>query len=165
MSNLNIVEILQIGVIGLGFLLALLSYRLLSQEMKLEGLRPQLIRAIYVFMTFSVVLCVIGLVSQLFPVVKQEPVEGGIRIVAVEPGYTFSENKVGVKVHSVSNLGESVEASIYAPNENSAPSRSYRKGEVIPMSAYGDTKHELVFVEGSGPKEWATFVLREVKGK
>ncbi len=36
MENLNIVEILQVGVIGLGFLLAFMAYRLLSQEMKLK---------------------------------------------------------------------------------------------------------------------------------
>ena len=64
MENLNLVEILRVGVVGLGFLLALLSYRLLLEEQKKEIERPGILKAIYVFMSFSVVLTLIGLVSE-----------------------------------------------------------------------------------------------------
>jgi len=63
-KGLNIVEILQIGVIGLGFLLALLAYHLLTKEQKQKVPRTNIIRSIYVFMFFSIVLCLIGVFSQ-----------------------------------------------------------------------------------------------------
>lgn len=63
----NIVQVLQVGVIGLGFLLALMAYRLLSQEMMRDESRPSIMRAIYVFMCFSIVLCGIGVASQFLP--------------------------------------------------------------------------------------------------
>lgn len=63
-ENINVVDILQIGVIGLGFLLAVLSYHLLTKEQKQHTPRPNIINSIYVFMGFSLVLCVIGIFSQ-----------------------------------------------------------------------------------------------------
>ncbi|MFQ5770843.1 MAG: hypothetical protein ACE5HX_09925, partial [bacterium] len=62
----NVVEILGYGVIGLGFLLAFLAYRLLGKEQNKDKPRPALIRAIYVFMAFSVVLSLIGFASEFF---------------------------------------------------------------------------------------------------
>lgn len=64
-EGMNVVQILQIGVIGLGFLLAVLSYHLLTKEQSQETPRSVIIKPIYVFMFFSVVLCVIGLISQI----------------------------------------------------------------------------------------------------
>lgn len=63
-EDMNVVQILQIGVIGLGFLLAVLSYHLLTKEQKQDAPRSVIIKSIYVFMFFSVVLCVIGMFSQ-----------------------------------------------------------------------------------------------------
>jgi len=63
-NDMNVVQILQIGVMGLGFLLAVLSYHLLTKEQKQEAPRSVIIKSIYVFMFFSVVLCVIGMLSQ-----------------------------------------------------------------------------------------------------
>ena len=65
LENLNIYDILGYGVIGLGFLLAALAYKLLSEEQKKEP-RPSIIKAIYTFMVFSVVLCIIGFAAQVF---------------------------------------------------------------------------------------------------
>jgi len=64
LDGLKVVEILQIGVIGLGFLLAFLAYHLLTKEQRQDNPRPIIIRSIHVFMTFSVVLCLIGVLSQ-----------------------------------------------------------------------------------------------------
>lgn len=64
MQNLDVVQILGLGVIGLGFLLALLAYWLLRQEQARENPNPAVLRAIYLFMGFSIVLCLIGIVSQ-----------------------------------------------------------------------------------------------------
>jgi hypothetical protein len=64
MNSLDIVQILRIGVIGLGFFLAYFSYRLLSKEQKKEKPRSSVIRAVYIFMAFSVALCLIGIYSQ-----------------------------------------------------------------------------------------------------
>lgn len=63
-KGLDIVEILQIGVIGLGFLLALLAYHLLTKEQKQKVPRTNILRSIYVFMFFSIALCLIGVFSQ-----------------------------------------------------------------------------------------------------
>jgi len=64
-KDINVVDILQIGVIGLGFLLAVLAYHLLTKEQKQNPPRSVILNSIYVFMFFSVVLCVIGIFSQI----------------------------------------------------------------------------------------------------
>lgn len=50
-TNMDVLKILQIGVIGLGFLLALLSYLLLMKEQKQDKPRPDILKSIYVFMS------------------------------------------------------------------------------------------------------------------
>ena len=65
-ASIDVVKILGYGVLGLGFLLALLAYHLLSKEQGKQTPRPDAFRAIYVFMGFSLVLCILGLVSQFF---------------------------------------------------------------------------------------------------
>ncbi|MGB3179789.1 MAG: peptidoglycan-binding domain-containing protein [Cyclobacteriaceae bacterium] len=62
--DLPIVDILGLGTTGLGFLLATLSFRLLRREQGRETIRKQMVVAVYAFMVFSIVLCVIGIVSQ-----------------------------------------------------------------------------------------------------
>jgi len=64
MNTFDVVEILGYGVIGFAFLLAFLAYRLLTKEQKRENPRPQVIRTVYSFMVFSVVLCGFGLASE-----------------------------------------------------------------------------------------------------
>jgi hypothetical protein len=65
-AGIDVVKILGYGVLGLGFLLALLAYRLLSKEQGKQTPHPDAFRAIYVFMGFSLALCILGLVSQFF---------------------------------------------------------------------------------------------------
>jgi uncharacterized FlaG/YvyC family protein len=64
MDGINAYDILKLGVIGLGFLLALLAYRLLRAEQKRDTSRPAIIRSIYVFMGFSLLLCIVGFFSE-----------------------------------------------------------------------------------------------------
>jgi hypothetical protein len=64
MGTLDVYSILNYGVIGLGFLLALLAYRLLGREQQNPEPRRSILVAIHVFMIFSVVLCIIGLGSE-----------------------------------------------------------------------------------------------------
>src|SRR5262245_54273185 len=64
MDTSALLKILGLGVIGLGFLLALLAYQLLRQEQAKAQTNPDVLRSIYFFMGFSVILCVIGIVSQ-----------------------------------------------------------------------------------------------------
>jgi hypothetical protein len=71
MENINVYEILSYGVIGLGFLLALLAYRLLTREQKQENPRNAILTAIYIFMVFSVVLCIIGFADNSKPTQPQ----------------------------------------------------------------------------------------------
>jgi len=64
-ENLNAFEILSYGVIGLGFLLAVLAYFLLNREQKLDNVRDSMLKAINRFMVFSFSLCTIGIMSEM----------------------------------------------------------------------------------------------------
>lgn len=70
LADLNVVSILQLGVTGLGFLLALLAYRLLSKEQSAEKTNPSILLSIRYFMGFSITLCLIGLVPQVLAAVS-----------------------------------------------------------------------------------------------
>jgi hypothetical protein len=64
MVGINAFKILSYGVIGLGFLLAWLAYALLTKEQARETARHNILRAIYVFMGFSLLLCGAGIFGQ-----------------------------------------------------------------------------------------------------
>ena len=64
MPDLDFYKILGYGAIGLGCILALLSYRLLSKEQDLKKPRQNILTSIYAFMMFSLILCAIGFVSE-----------------------------------------------------------------------------------------------------
>jgi hypothetical protein len=66
MLGLDVMKILGLGVIGLGFLLALLAYRLLGKIQLQPNPNRSVLRSIYFFMGFSIVLCGIGFASQVF---------------------------------------------------------------------------------------------------
>jgi hypothetical protein len=66
-NNVDALEILKIGVIGLGFLLALLAFFLLRNEQNKAQARPSILSVVKLFMAFSLVLCLIGLFAELFP--------------------------------------------------------------------------------------------------
>jgi len=65
MRGFDPANILSYGVVGLGFLLAFLAYRLLAMEQNKREPQPATIKAIYVFMAFSFSLTGLGLVSEL----------------------------------------------------------------------------------------------------
>ncbi|MFA0960668.1 peptidoglycan-binding protein [Roseivirga sp. BDSF3-8] len=62
--DLPVVDILGMGTAGLGFLLAFLSFRMLTKEQGRDMVRQPMLFAIYIFMIFSIALCGFGLVSQ-----------------------------------------------------------------------------------------------------
>ena len=66
MENFDIPSILSYGVIGLGFLLAFLTFRLLSNEQKNEKPRKSILNACYLFMVFSLILTGFGFASEIF---------------------------------------------------------------------------------------------------
>ena len=70
LADLNVVSILQMGVTGLGFLLALLAYWLLSKEQRQDKPRSSILQSVRVFMAFSFSLCLIGLVPQVLAAVS-----------------------------------------------------------------------------------------------
>src|SRR5271165_4552849 len=61
-----VVQILQAGVIGLGFLLAVLASVRLEREQRRKEVRPLAVSGIKWFMAFSVTLCLIGLAAQIW---------------------------------------------------------------------------------------------------
>lgn len=58
--SLELPEILKYGIIGLGALLGVLTYFIISKEQSSKQERPKLITTIYVFMAFSIALILIG---------------------------------------------------------------------------------------------------------
>jgi hypothetical protein len=65
MENLNIIEILKVGLPGLVFLLALLSFNLLSKEGARDHPRLSLLKAIRNFMYVNIVLATLTLASPM----------------------------------------------------------------------------------------------------
>ncbi|KOY86042.1 hypothetical protein AD998_07685 [bacterium 336/3] len=63
---MDIMQVLSYGVIGLGFFLAFFSYKLLLEEQKRNEPRRSIIRSIYLFMVFSIVLLVLGVTNELW---------------------------------------------------------------------------------------------------
>lgn len=61
----NTLEILEKGVIGLGFLLAFLAWWLLREELKRPPGNPGRTALVGGFMIFSIILCGIGLVAPI----------------------------------------------------------------------------------------------------
>lgn len=57
-------EILKYGIIGLGALLAVLAYFLITKEQNSTNERPKLISSIYAYMVFSIALIIIGAVAE-----------------------------------------------------------------------------------------------------
>jgi NhaP-type Na+/H+ or K+/H+ antiporter len=72
MTNIDVVKILQMGIIGLGFLLALLAFWLLRNEQHKQTPSGLMLIAIYVFMFFSCALCVFGLVPEVIKLFRSE---------------------------------------------------------------------------------------------
>lgn len=60
MEVLRVHEVLGYGAIGLGLLLAVLAFRLLRREQQQGSLRAAMLRAVYAFMAFSLVLTLAG---------------------------------------------------------------------------------------------------------
>jgi len=58
--SLQLPQILKYGIIGLGALLGILTYFLISKEQSSRLDRPRLVTTIYVFMAFSIILILIG---------------------------------------------------------------------------------------------------------
>jgi hypothetical protein len=65
MATFDPIRALSYGVIGLGFLLAFLAYRLLAKEQARADVRTGSLTATYVFMAFSICLTGIGLYSEI----------------------------------------------------------------------------------------------------
>jgi len=66
-QNLNVVEILRLGISGLLFLFALFAYNLINREQKREGYpRQGIVRSIYVFMAVNFLGAVLVFASGFF---------------------------------------------------------------------------------------------------
>ncbi|WKL47909.1 hypothetical protein Q1W71_23540 [Flavobacterium pectinovorum] len=64
LEKLDIVEILKIGSIGLGFLLAFMSYQLIKREQEKEKPNALFLKSAQVFMFFSIVIMALGILSE-----------------------------------------------------------------------------------------------------
>jgi hypothetical protein len=69
-KDLNVLEILKIGAIGLGFLLALMSYNLIKKEQEKPKPSNTILRSAKGFMIFSIILMLLGIISEF---IKTKP--------------------------------------------------------------------------------------------
>ena len=66
MENLSFYNLLSYGAIGLGCILAVLAYFLLRNEQDKPEPRKQILKSIYVYMAFSLVLIAFGFGAELY---------------------------------------------------------------------------------------------------
>ena len=79
-------KVLSYGAIGLGFLLAALSFLLLSAEQRRTEIRPTMLRATYVFMAFSLALSAFGFGVELYKFGRLEmPLSNAASFSRVQP--------------------------------------------------------------------------------
>jgi hypothetical protein len=71
----RVVEILGLGVIGLGFYLAYFAYRLLKTEQGRPRSRPTILKAINKYLRFALILCLIAFASEIIRVFWPSDVE------------------------------------------------------------------------------------------
>lgn len=71
----RVVEILGLGVIGLGFYLAYFAYRLLKSEQRRPRSRPTILKAINKYLRFALILCLIAFASEIIRVFLPSRVE------------------------------------------------------------------------------------------
>jgi hypothetical protein len=67
LEDLNVLEILRLGFVGIAFLLAGLSYLLLRKEQDRSDQRTSMFKSIYVFMAFSLILASASFYIQIQP--------------------------------------------------------------------------------------------------
>lgn len=72
MKLLELTDALKYGLIGLGAILAILSFYLILKEQNKETPRKQILNSVYVFMGFSLVLLLVGLVGETQKLNKQD---------------------------------------------------------------------------------------------
>lgn len=87
-QSVDVARILGLGTIGLGFLLALLAFRLLQKEQAKDRPRDGLLRATNRFMLFSGVLCLMGLTIEIVRIIRpavELPVAQSVGYWALEP--------------------------------------------------------------------------------
>jgi hypothetical protein len=64
-KNIDVLEILKLGAIGLGFLLAAMAFILIRREQKRQKPNEGVMRITRIFMTFSLLIMILGIASQL----------------------------------------------------------------------------------------------------
>jgi hypothetical protein len=91
MTTFDPLKALSYGVIGLGFLLAFLAYRLLTREQSRKAADPNVLRATYVFMFFSLALTCLGLVSEFL---RYRSSEEGTNAGAIQDLLTYVDQPI-----------------------------------------------------------------------
>ena len=78
---LDFISILSLGVVGFGFLMALLAFFLLRAEQKkpIEQQSTNIRKSISNYMAFTIALCLIGLASQIFDGAKSDTTASAIK--------------------------------------------------------------------------------------
>lgn len=65
MAKIDVLEILRLGAIGLGFLLAWMAYRLLAVEMKAKTPRPEILKSIREYMVFAIAIVLLAILGDV----------------------------------------------------------------------------------------------------
>lgn len=70
LKDLNVVEILKVGAIGLGFLLALMAYNIIKKEQEKDKPNTKVLSSARGFMVFSIVMMLLGIFAEF---IKAKP--------------------------------------------------------------------------------------------
>ncbi|UUF16718.1 MULTISPECIES: hypothetical protein [Flavobacterium] len=83
LEKLDIVEILKIGSIGLGFLLALMSYQLIKREQVKEEPNALFLKSAQIFMFFSIIIMALGIFSEFIKTKTSLNIKLGSNVVSI----------------------------------------------------------------------------------
>ena len=115
MGQINLLEFLSYGAVGLGLALAVLAYFLLKNEQKNKNIRIRMLTSIYAFMGFSIILTFMGFASEYLKDSKFEDIEDKL-LVAVKVLDALMQQKEG-KVARLETLDPSDPAYFALVNE------------------------------------------------
>ena len=163
MNKFDVIEILRLGVIGLGFLLAFLAYRLLAKEQSKKEPHEKNIRAIKQFMGFSIILCLIALVSNFINLNKPEyhnQVNGNNALYElvwndVNGKDQFPENDKAVDLRNSRSIFIEVEPLPSGYHE----SKNLCLNVLVSSEEYG--KYKRYFKHNFSPDDWPAFAVTE----
>lgn len=105
-KNINAVEILKLGAIGLGFLLAVLSFLIINKEQRKKNPSGLILKITQTFMVFSISMVILSIVSEFLMVKPELSMNLGEKKLTIQEIQAVKENELDLNNYFVnSELG------------------------------------------------------------